>query len=86
MSYLELCPGRQVTVSRDPFYDGDVTVEVFDEGNHVPICAIVLTSDEAIDLGRKIIANAIASQIKLKPQPTTDPRTAQIRKVLEGTG
>lgn len=65
MAYLELCPGRQVIVTLDDVYDGDVTVEVMDEGDHIPVCAIVLGSDEAIVLGRKIIAAAISTQIHM---------------------
>ncbi len=58
MSYLAMCPGRQVTVSDNPFYDGDVAVEVFDEGNHVPTCAIVLTSADAIVLAENLVAKS----------------------------
>ncbi len=63
--YLELCPGREVRVTHGPEWDGDVTVEVYDKDEQsMPTCAIVLTSDEAIRLGRKIIAHAISTQIR----------------------
>lgn len=79
MAYLDLCPGRQVVVITDKtFYDGDVTVEVYDEGDAVPVCAIVLTSDEAIVLGRNIIANAISTQIHMPHHERA--KVASIRK------
>ena len=79
MAHLELCPGRDVRVTTGPEWDGDVTVEVYDKDEQsMPTCAIVLTSDEAIALGRKIIANAISTQIHMPYRERV--KLASIRK------